>query len=109
METASLDDFVTLNQQLAALLAAGVPLELGLPQRGAPSAKELELITATVARRVNRGESLAEALEGDEDEVPVAFRGALQFGLQTGNLSAALEGSSQVGESMEESRFTFES
>jgi type II secretory pathway component PulF len=109
METASLDDFVTLNEQLAALLAAGVPLELGLPQRGAPVAKELELINATVARRVNRGESLTEALEGDEGDVPAAYRSAMQFGLQTGNLSAALEGSSQVAEAVEDSRVTFES
>jgi general secretion pathway protein F len=108
METASLDDFLALNVQLAALVEAGVPLDVGLSQRQISAAKELEQINATVIRRVKRGESLTEALEGDERDVPAAYRSVLQFGLHTKNVSAALEGSNRVAESVEDSRFAFE-
>jgi type II secretory pathway component PulF len=108
METASLDDFLALNEQLAALIEAHVPLEVGLPHREVPAADELKRISATVIRRVNRGESLVEALGGDEGDIPSAFRGVMDFGLHTGKLSAALDGSSQVAESADDSRFTYE-
>jgi type II secretory pathway component PulF len=108
METASLDDFLALNEQLAALIEAHVPLEVGLSRREALAAEELKQINATVVRRVNRGESLVEALGGDEGDIPSEFRGVMDFGLRTGKLSAALDGSSQVAESADDSRFTYE-
>jgi general secretion pathway protein F len=108
MGTATLDDFEAINVQLAALVEAGIPLDVGLSQREIPAARELEQINATVVRRVNRGESLTEALEGDERDVPAAYRGVMQLGLRTNNLSAALDGSQRVAESTEDSRFTVE-
>jgi general secretion pathway protein F len=109
METASLDDFVALNEQLAALVQAGVPLDVGLSRPEVSTSKALERIHATIVRRVNRGETLVEALEGDEHDVPGAYRSMVQFGLHTGNLSAALNGSSRLAESADDSRFAFES
>jgi type II secretory pathway component PulF len=108
MATASLNDFTALNEQLAALVEAGVPLDVGLPRRELAAADELERINATVVRRVNRGESLAEALEGDERDVPAGYRGLVQLGLSTGDLPSALEGSSCVAKSADDSRFAFE-
>ena len=109
METASLDDFMALNDQLAALVEAGVPLDVGLGRPGRPAAKALERINATIVRRVSRGESLQEALEGDEQDVPASYRSIVQLGIQTGNLSAALDGSNRVAESVDESRYALES
>jgi type II secretory pathway component PulF len=108
MQTASLHDFEALNAQLAALVGAGIPLDVGLSQREIPAVKELERINAIVTRRVARGESLTEALDGDEQDVPAAYRSMVQYGLHTGNLSGALDGSNRVAESIEDSRFTFE-
>ena len=80
-----------------------------ISQHEKSAAKVLERINATVVRRVNRGETLIEALEGDEQDVPAAYRSMLQLGLRTGNLSAALDGSGRVAESVDESRFSLES
>ena len=70
VETASINDYQALNEQLAALVEAGVPLDAGLPTSGGSAAAILERINVTVARRMGRGETLAEALEGDDQEVP---------------------------------------
>lgn len=105
MPSASLDDFLALNDELAALVMAGVPLEVGLGQHGDTAARALERINATVIRRVGRGESLAEALEGDEQDVPAPYRSMVQLGLRTGDLSAALDGSNRIATSVDETRF----
>src|ERR1043166_8544163 len=104
METAAPDDFVAFNAQLAALVEAGIPLDIGLSNREASATQELGRINATVHRRVKRGESLMQALEGDEQDVPAAYRAAVRFGVHTNNLPGALEGSNRVAESAEVSR-----
>jgi general secretion pathway protein F len=108
MATASLDDFLALNEQLAALIDAGVPLDMGLPEQRTSAAEQLKRINATIVRRVHRGESLDEALEGDDAEIPATFRSAMQFGLRTGKISETLDTSVQVAESVDDSRFTIE-
>ena len=55
----TLDDFVAWNDQLAALVQAGVPLDFGLGASGADLTESLKRINAAVARRVSRGESLS--------------------------------------------------
>jgi general secretion pathway protein F len=104
MKTATLDDFMALNNQLAALAQAGVPLDLGLGRLGKDPAGALQKINATVSRRVNEGESLVEALDGDEQVVPTAYRSMVQLGLRSGTLSAALNGSNRLAESVDDSR-----
>jgi type II secretory pathway component PulF len=59
-------------------------------------------------RRVNRGESLVEALRDDEGDIPPEFRSVMEFGLYTGQLSKALDASGQVAEAADDSRFTYE-
>lgn len=109
METATLDDYLALNEQLAALVAAGVPLDVGLGPPDRSAAQALERINATVVRRVGRGESLAEALEGDDEDVPPSYRSLVQLGLHSGNLATALDGSSRVAASVDSSRYALES
>jgi type IV pilus assembly protein PilC len=109
MESATLEDFQALNEQLAALFEAGVPLEVGLGPPDQPAAQALERINATVVRRISRGETLAEALEGDDQDVPAEYRSFVQLGLRTGDLSAALDGSNRLAESADDSRYTWES
>ena len=54
MDTASLDDFMTLNDQITALIRAQVPTGLELGSSGDQAAGTLEKINAAVARRVSR-------------------------------------------------------
>ncbi len=110
METASLDDYQALNEQLAALVEAGVPLDTGLPPAGGSAAATLERINVTVARRMGRGESLEEALEGDEQEVPGEYRSLVQLGLHgDSNLAAGFDGASRVASAADRTRYALES
>jgi type II secretory pathway component PulF len=109
MSTASLDDLTAFNEQLAALLDAGVKLDVGLGTVGVSADRSLERINSTVARRVARGESLTEALDSDDDDIPPSYRSLTQFGLATGSLPEGLDESNRLAESVDESRFALES
>lgn len=109
MDTASLDDFSALNEQLAALVDAGVPLDVALGNRHRSASAALQRIETIVTRRVNRGETLGEAVEGDDDELPASYRSLLQTRMHSGNISMSLDGSNHVAESIDESRFTLTS
>jgi type IV pilus assembly protein PilC len=104
MEAASLDDFLALNDQLAALAVAGVPIHIELAQEGAAAAEALERINAVVARRVSQGESLSQALAHDDPFLTPSYRSLVQLGLRSGGLCTALEGAHRLAESREESR-----
>jgi type II secretory pathway component PulF len=104
MEAAAIDDFLALNDQLAALALAGVPISIELAQEGAGAAETLEKINAVVARRVSQGESLSQALAHDDRFLTPSYRSLVQLGLRSGGLAPALEGAHRLAESREESR-----
>lgn len=104
MESATLDDVQAFNEQLAALSAAGVPLDVDLGTSRDEAIKTLERIEATVTRRVKRGESLDEAFQGDEGDLPASYRSLVQVGLSDGNLAAGLVESNIVAASAAESQ-----
>lgn len=104
MERATLDDYQAFNEQLSALAAAGVPLDIDLGLSTDDASKTLERIEATVSRRVKRGESLTEAFQGDEGDLPASYRSLVQVGLCEGDLAAGLEESNIVAESAAESQ-----
>ena len=53
MGEASLDDLMSMNEHLTALVAAGVPLDIGISPRNLPAT--LAHFNASIARRVSRG------------------------------------------------------
>lgn len=109
METVTLDDLMALNDELAALAEAGVPLDIGLRELGKDTAEDLTKINATIARRVSRGASLEEALESDDNGVPAAYRSFVLAGLRSGDLDAALDGSTRVATRVDECRYAVRS
>jgi general secretion pathway protein F len=104
METAALHDFIALNDQLAALAKAGVPLDTGLGGPGEGMTELLGRINAAVAHRVSRGGSVTDALDDAEHFVPPQYRYLVQLGLRSGDMSAALDTSSQLAELVDDSR-----
>ena len=62
MTTATLDDLIALNDEIGALVRAGVPLEQGLAELGDDMPGRLGRVAAAVAERTARGESLQQAL-----------------------------------------------
>ena len=90
MATAALDDFMALNDQIAALVQADVPLDLNLGTSKSHTLEALNRINASVARRVGQGMTLAEALEADDPAITPSYRSLMRLSLESGDLSAGV-------------------
>jgi type II secretory pathway component PulF len=104
MNSATLDDFMLINEQLDALVEAGVPIDIDLGTQRTATAETLERINASVARRVSQGASLGDAIAGEERIASPSYRALVQVALRTGDVSAALNVSTRLAESIDESR-----
>lgn len=87
----SLDQFIALNDELAALARAGVPLEKGLVSLGSDLPGSLGRIAGQLAQRLESGQDLAQAL-ADDASLPPAYRALVAAGVRSGRLAAAMEG-----------------
>ena len=88
----TIDQLLALNEEIAALVRAGVPLERGLVVAGRDLHGRLGRIATALSRRLNRGESLPDALEGEEQSIPPLYRAVVEAGARSGRLPIALEG-----------------
>jgi type II secretory pathway component PulF len=85
----SLENLIALNEEIAALVRAGIPLELGLGgSREAP--KNLAAITQRLRREMERGSSLVDALKNCGAEFPPSYLALVEAGLRSNRLSDAL-------------------
>jgi type II secretory pathway component PulF len=103
MRTATLNEFLALNDQLAALVQADVPIHLDLASPRASFAESLERLNAVIARRMGQGATLGQALE-EEPTVTPSYRTLVQLGLQCGDFSVALAGAARLAESVDAAR-----
>jgi type II secretory pathway component PulF len=87
-----LEELVALNEEIAALVRTGVPLESGLRAAGSDLPGGLGGALTILADRMSRGASLSEALEAEGARVPRIYRAVVEAGLRAGRLPAALEG-----------------
>ena len=87
----TLDQLIALNDEIAALVRAGVPLEQGLGHLGGDLPGRLGTFTTALADRMERGESLLEVLREESGQVPPVYRAVVEAGLKSGRLPAALE------------------
>src|SRR3954470_23074472 len=88
----SLDQLIALNDEIAALARAGIPLERGLLQAGTDLPGRLGAIARVLGARLGRGEGLTQALEAEREQIPPVYRAVVQAGLRAGRLPTALEG-----------------
>ena len=91
----TLDQLLALNEEIAALVRAGLPLGRGLLETGRDVRGRLGRIAGVLGRRLNRGEDLAEALEAERQAIPPLYRAVVEAGARAGRLPAALEGMTQ--------------
>lgn len=87
----TLDQLIALNDEIAALARAGVPLESALAELGGDLPGRLGKTAAMLAERAGRGESLAEVLAQQSAAFPPVYRAVVEAGLRAGRLPAALE------------------
>src|SRR5437868_6192649 len=88
----AMDQLLALNEEIAALVRAGIPLDRGLLEAGQDVRGRLGRIASALGRRVGRGESLVEALEGERQAIPPLYRAVVEAGTRAGRLPVALEG-----------------
>lgn len=88
----SLDQWIALNAEIAALVRAGVPLERGLADLATDLPGGLGRFTASLAEQMQRGEALAAVLAREAGKLPPLYRAVVEAGVRSGRLSVALEG-----------------
>ena len=88
----TLDDLLALNDEMAALVRAGIPLESGLAELGHELPGQHGRAAAALSERLARGAPLDAALLESRDEFPQLYVSVVTAGLRSGRLAAALEG-----------------
>jgi general secretion pathway protein F len=89
--TAAVADFITLNEEIAALARARLPLESNLRRFGAELPGKAGELAERVGRRLEAGDTLAAAMERECASLPAAYRATILAGVQSGQLAGALE------------------
>ena len=88
------EQLIALNDEIAALARAGVPLDRGLIEMGAELPGKLGRLADAMGRRIASGEELAKVLAGETSELAAVHRAVIEAGLRSGRLPVALEGMS---------------
>jgi type II secretory pathway component PulF len=102
--SAALADFITLNEEIAALARARLPLETHLRRFGAELPGRAGELADRIGRRIEAGEPLPAAMERECASLPAAYRAAILAGVQSGQLASALESLVDSAARMEELR-----
>jgi general secretion pathway protein F len=87
----TLDELIALNDEMLALVRAGVPLGQGLAEVGQDMRGSFSRMSATLAARIERGETLPQALAASGGLFPPLYRAIVEAGIKSGRLPAALE------------------
>ena len=94
------EDLIALNDEIASLVRAGVPLELGLHGLAGSASGRLAEISGLLAQRLSAGLSVAEALASEETRLPRVYRAVIEAGIKAGRLPQALEAVSRYARSL---------
>lgn len=86
-----LDDFLLFNQQLAALIHAGLPVlqSIQMLRQRSPNPK-LRLVLSDVEARITSGSALSEALAAQGETFPKIYTASILAGERSGNLDDVL-------------------
>src|SRR3954468_5174792 len=88
----SLEQLIALNDEMVALVRAGMPLERGLRAAGRDLSGKLGRVTSSLGERMGGGQSLPGALAAEGDRFPKVYRAVVEAGVRSGRLASALEG-----------------
>lgn len=102
--TVSLDQWIALNDEMLALVHAGVPLDRGLVQAGREMSGPSRALATNLGNRMARGESLEQALDAEGHHLPELYRAVISAGVQSGRLANALEGMATFARGVAETR-----
>ncbi len=91
-----LEQLIALNDEMAALVRAGIPLERGLAALGGQLPGKPGKLAELLASRMSQGESLQQILAAEDHRFPPVWRAVVGAGLRSGNLASALESLSET-------------
>lgn len=100
----TLDDLVALNDEIAGLVRAGVPLEMGLASWGGDLPGQLGRTVARLGAAIERGQSLPQSLAEDSAQIPPVYGAIVAAGLKSGRLPSALESLATSARNLKEVR-----
>lgn len=85
------EDLIAINEEIAGMARAGLPLDQGLAVLAKEMARgKLQRVTAALARDLQSGRSLPEALQRQRDQIPPFYAGLVSAGIRTGRISDVL-------------------
>jgi general secretion pathway protein F len=87
----SLDQLIVLNDEIAALVRAGIPLDKGLCALGDDLPGSLGRVASGLAKSLEQGHSLEAALAQRGRQFPPVYRAVVEAGMRAGRLPAAFE------------------
>lgn len=100
----TVEELIALNEEIAALVRAGSPLEAGLGRSGAELPGRIGGLAEVLAGRMRAGASLSEALDAEGAAIPPLYRAVVEAGSRSGDLPAALAGVSRYLRGFAEAR-----
>ncbi len=100
----SLDDLVALNDEIAGLVRAGIPLEMGLASWSGDVSGSLGRTAARLSSSIDRGRSLGDSLADEHAQIPPVYSAIVRAGLKSGRLPAALEALATSARNLQEVR-----
>lgn len=102
----TLDELIAFNDELAALVRAGIPLDQGLANFSRDATGELAKLSDRLSRRLASGESLPQALAAERAALPPLYGAVVSAGVEGGRLPAALERLAETARRLAELRRT---
>jgi general secretion pathway protein F len=91
MSAITLDQLLALNDEIASLVRAGVPLEKNLGLLGDDMPGRLGDLASQISDRAMKGESLDQIISSETKLFPPVYRAVIEAGRRAGRLPAALE------------------
>lgn len=85
------EELISLNDEIATLVRAGVPLELGLRQLSGSVSGSLGRVSQQIAQHLDSGQPLTKSLSETLPDLPRVYVAVVDAGLRSGNLPRALE------------------
>jgi type II secretory pathway component PulF len=87
----TVDDLITLNEEIAAMARAGLPLDQGLAALAEEMGRgRLQQVTAQLAADLRAGQTLPEALQRQGSRVPPFYAGLVEAGVRSGRVAEVL-------------------
>lgn len=104
MPALSSAELIAFNEELAAMVQAGIPLEQGLAALRLQQGGQFSRVADTIVQQLQQGTPLPQVLSANLADSSPAYRALIEAGLRSGDLSGTFRFLAQHAQSLEEVR-----